>query len=290
MNPPSSIGGPPVLSEKQRSALVSLLADDDPGVYQTVRRKILAYGVEACQWLRPHTLSDDPVLRRRATEVLHYLLRQAADNEFLAFCLRQGEDCCLEEGCWLLARTEYPDISPAAYQAILDQTAAELRERLPPKAGVQETLAAINHQLFTVSGYAGNELNYYDPENSYLNRVIDRRLGNPISLCLIYLFVARRLQLPVAGIGLPGHFLCRYQSSTEEIYIDAFNKGKLLLRADCVKYLQQTSYGYQEQFLNPVSPRRILLRVCTNLHQIYQHTEKTRERERMQRYIVALTK
>src|SRR5438876_909316 len=87
MNPPSSIGRVPSLSAKQRSALVTLLADDDPGIYQTVRRKILAYGPEACEWLRPHTLSTDPVLRRRAIEALHYLLRQDADNRFLTFCL-----------------------------------------------------------------------------------------------------------------------------------------------------------------------------------------------------------
>ncbi len=284
------MGRAPNLSEGQRSALVSLLADDDATIYQTVRRKILSYGVEATEWVRPHTLSSDPVLRRRATEVLHYLLRQDADNRFLGFCLKHGEDCNVEEGCWLLAQTQYPDVNPAAYEAMLDHFAAELRQRFEFKAGAESLLATINHHVFNTQGFAGNDQNYYDPENSYLNRVIDRRIGNPISLCLVYLFIARRLHLPIAGIGMPGHFLCRYQSSTEEIYIDAFNRGKLLTRADCIKYLTQTSYGYQESFLNPVTPRRILLRTCTNLHQIYQHLELTHERERLQRYIVALSK
>lgn len=279
------------MSEKQRSALVSLLADDDPAIYQTVRRTILSYGAEAGEWVRPHTLSSDPVLRRRATEVLHYLLRQAADQRFHAFCLKHhGEECNIEEGCWLLSQTQYPDINPAAYEALLDNYAADLRERVDPKAGVEAVLATINHYLFNVVGFAGNEQNYYDPDNSYLTKVLDRRLGNPISLCLVYLAVSRRLHLPVTGIGMPGHFLCRYQSSTFEIFIDAFNRGKLLTRADCIKYLVQTSYGYQESFLNPLSPRRMLLRMCTNLHQIYQHLELTEDRERLQRYKVALSK
>ena len=127
-------------------------------------------------------------------------------------------------------------------------------------------------------------------ENSYLNSVIDRRTGNPISLCMVYLFLSRRLHLPVTGIGMPGHFLCRFQCSTDELYIDAFNRGKLLTRTDCVKYLVQTNYGFQDGLLSPATPRRILLRMCSNLHQIYLHLKLAEETARLQRYIVALAK
>jgi regulator of sirC expression with transglutaminase-like and TPR domain len=120
--------------------------------------------------------------------------------------------------------------------------------------------------------------------------VIDRRTGNPISLCMVYLFLARRLHLPVAGIGMPGHFLCRFQCPTDELYIDAFNRGKLLSRTDCVTYLVQTNYGFQEVLLAPATPRRILLRMCSNLHQIYLHLKLADETARLQRYIVALAK
>jgi regulator of sirC expression with transglutaminase-like and TPR domain len=96
--------------------------------------------------------------------------------------------------------------------------------------------------------------------------------------------------LPVAGIGMPGHFLCRFQCSTDELYIDAFNRGKLLSRTDCVKYLVQTNYGFQEGLLSPATPRRILLRMCSNLHQIYLHLKLAEETARLQRYIVALAK
>jgi regulator of sirC expression with transglutaminase-like and TPR domain len=120
--------------------------------------------------------------------------------------------------------------------------------------------------------------------------VVDRRTGNPISLCLVYLFIARRLRLPIVGIGMPGHFLIRFQSSTGEVFIDAFNRGKLLSKADCVKYLLHTSHGFQEGYLAPVSPRRVLLRVCSNLHQIYAQLELAEDTSRLQRYIVALAK
>ena len=119
---------------------------------------------------------------------------------------------------------------------------------------------------------------------------MDRRTGNPVSLSLVYLFVSRRLRLPVAGIGMPGHFLCRFQCSTDEIFIDAFNRGRLLTKADCVKYLLNTSYGFQEGLLAPATPRRILLRMCSTLHQIYSHLKQASEISRVQRYIVALAK
>jgi regulator of sirC expression with transglutaminase-like and TPR domain len=270
--------------------LLKLLTDDDIAVYQTIRGKILSYGQSAVDWLRPHTLSADPVLRRRAAELVQHLARQDADNRFLGFCLSQGEDLDIEEGAWLLARTQYPEINVAAYQALFDSYSGDLRERINLGGPPESILAGVNQYLFSDLGFLGNETNYYDPDNSYLNRVVDRRTGNPISLCLVYLLVARRLRLPIVGIGMPGHFLIRFQSSLGELYIDAFNRGKLLTKADCIKYLLHTSHGFQESYLSPVTHRRVLLRVCSNLHQIYAQLELADETSRVQRYIVALAK
>jgi regulator of sirC expression with transglutaminase-like and TPR domain len=107
---------------------------------------------------------------------------------------------------------------------------------------------------------------------------------------MIYLSVCRRLKLPVTGIGLPGHFLCRFQDPRQEIYIDAFNRGRVLTKADCMKYLKQSGYEFHEAFLVPASPRRILLRMCSNLHQIYQREGQRPHASRLQGYIVALSK
>src|SRR5205807_1185441 len=110
----------------------------------------------------------------------------------------------LEQGLWLLAQTEYPEINVEAYQALLDTFASEVAERLEPGGEPKALLGKLNDYIFGELRFAGNEENYYDPENSYLNRVVDRRTGNPINLCVVYLLLARRLRLPVAGIGLPG--------------------------------------------------------------------------------------
>jgi regulator of sirC expression with transglutaminase-like and TPR domain len=278
------------LPDRQQAALLTLLGDEDLSVYQVVREKILSCGPMARQWLQPHSLSSDPLLRRRTQELIRRFDRLSADDEFLAFCLRTGEDCNLEEAAWLLARTLYPDINVEAYQALLDSFAAELRERLAAYKRASQKLGAISNYLFTELSFTGNEREYYDPENSYLNRVLDRRTGNPINLCVIYILIARRLRLPVVGIGLPGHFLCRYQSSAEEIYIDPFNRGRQLTRADCVHHLVRGNYDLNDEYLTPVTPRRIFQRICRNLHQIYLQMEALDEATRLQRYLIALEK
>lgn len=286
----ASSTAPEALSESQRAALLTLLTDDDPAVYRKIRQKIIAYGPAASAWLRPHSFSRDPILRRRAQEIVLSFDRQAADNEFLGFCLNNGQNFDLEEGAWTLTQTQYPDINVDGYRALLDSFAADIREELPSDANPEDLLGVVNRYLFEGLGFAGNEEQYYNPEDSYLNRVLDRRTGNPISLCLIYLLIASRLRLPITGIGLPGHFVCRYQSSSAEIYVDAFNGGKLLTKADCIQYLLQGNYSVREDYLTPVSPRRLLLRVCGNLHQIYLHLEQTEPATRVQRYLVALAR
>ena len=278
------------LSANQRSALISLLVDDDPAIYQVVRGKLLSYGPTVCEWLRPHMLSSDPVMRRRALEIVHHLARKDSDERFLEFCLHHGEELDLEEGTGLLAQTQYPDANNDAYRALYDQWAAELRERIDFTADAEKLLGMVNQYLFDQLGFSGNEQYGDSPENCYLNRVVDERTGNSISLSAIYLFIARRLRLPITGIGLPGHFICRYQSTRREIYIDAFRRGRFWTKADCIKHLLNTHHGLQEGYLSPVSPRRILLRMCANLHQTYANQEMLDEAARMQRYLVALAK
>jgi len=278
------------LSESRKAALVNLLADDDPAVYHKIRQKILSFGPSAAEWLRPHTSSREPALRRRTQELVLKFDRQTADNSFLGFCLKQGQELDVEQGAWLLAQTQYPDINVEGYRALLDSYTADLGERVAQAGSSEAALECVNNYLFDELGFFGNEENYYDPDNSYLNRVMDRRTGNPINLCLVYMLVARRLKLPVTGIGLPGHFICRFQSSAKEIYIDAFNKGKLLSKADCIQYLLQGNYSVRDDYLSPVTPRRMLLRVCGNLHQIYLHLDQSEAATRVQRYLVALSR
>jgi regulator of sirC expression with transglutaminase-like and TPR domain len=276
-------------SESEKSALLKLLCDEDESVHQAVRTRIISGGLTSDLWMRTHALSDDPVLRRRSRDIVRYFARQAADNRFLGFCLKNGEEPDIEEAALQLAATEFPDISFDGYRALLDDHADSLRPRLAGHSSAQWILHVLNKRLFEELGFEGNEQDYYDPNNSYLNCVLDRRLGSPISLCLLTILVGRRLALPIAGVGLPGHFICRFQSATEEIYVDPFNRGHMLTRQDCIKHLVDSGHGFAESALSPWSGRKMLLRVCLNLHHAYMQSGQPDKAARFQRYVIALS-
>jgi regulator of sirC expression with transglutaminase-like and TPR domain len=141
--------------------------------------------------------------------------------------------------------------------------------------------------LFKTLGFRGNREDYLDPDNSYLNRVLDRRLGIPITLAAVYLFVARRLRLPLVGVNMPGHFLLRWHGTDTTFYIDAFNEGLLLNEDQCRDFCITNGFGV-ESLREPATPRQILLRMCRNLHGIYRETDPDRA-EHFGRYLALLS-
>jgi len=276
---------PAPLTSGQREALLKLLDDEDPEIVRVARQRLIAEGEVLIPWLRPHTLSNNPNLRRRTREILLHFEARDADQRMRTFCRRAGEDLDLEEGTLRLAQTRYPELNIDAYKALLDDWAARVAEWLPDnRRDADDVLGALHVVLFQELSLRGNESDYYQPENSYLNCVIDRRTGNPITLSTIILLIGRRLQLPMVGIGLPAHFLCRYQSPTRQVYLDAFNGGRLLSRTDCIAFVNQLGRPFEESFLQPVSPRRMLQRMCTNLEHAYENLEMLPELIRVRGY------
>jgi regulator of sirC expression with transglutaminase-like and TPR domain len=178
----------------------------------------------------------------------------------------------LAKAALYIAQEEYPDLDTAAYLNALDVMAAEVEERLPVERYPLRIIQSLNKYFYDDLGYTGNTSNYYDPRNSFLNEVIDQRTGIPISLSVLYLEVARRLDFPMVGIGMPGHFLIRPEFQDTGIFVDAFNRGEILFEQDCEERLAQI-YGrpvqLQPRFTEAVSPRQLLTRMLTNLKFIY---------------------
>jgi regulator of sirC expression with transglutaminase-like and TPR domain len=278
------------LNANERTALLTLLEDEDPAIQDLLVDQLVSYGPAALEWLQPSLSGRSGVIRRRFELIKEQLGRQENDASFLKFCIGSESDMDLEDGLWRLARSEFPSISIDGYRALIDSFAEVLKDRLDSVDDGEGRFAMINHYLFDELEFSGNEENYYDPQNSYLNRVIDRRLGIPITLSVVLLLISDRLNLPVTGIGMPGHFLCRYQTSREEFYIDAFNRGRLLSKAECVRFLNEGGAGFKEEYLSPVSSRAIMIRICRNLVQIHRQNEDADMEERIGRYVTALSR
>lgn len=178
----------------------------------------------------------------------------------------------LAKAALYMALEEYPNLEPQEYLNALDTIADEVRDRLPVQNYPLRIIQTINRYLYGDLQFAGNDADYYDPRNSFLNQVIDRRTGIPISLSLVYLEVAKRIDFPMVGIGMPGHFLIRPDFEDAGIFVDAFNGGEILFPEDCRGRLSQI-YGQPMEllpaFLAPVSRRQLLGRMLGNLKAIY---------------------
>ncbi len=178
----------------------------------------------------------------------------------------------LAEAALLLATEEYPHLSLGPYLDELDRMAAGVERKTATDSPPIETIEAINQVLFVDYGFEGNSENYYDPRNSFLNDVIERRTGIPITLSAIYIEVARRIGFAIDGVGVPGHFLVKHVSRTEEIFIDPFNQGSILTPEECRGLLPpgRLETGQRmERWLRRVTNRHILTRMLANLKSIY---------------------
>jgi regulator of sirC expression with transglutaminase-like and TPR domain len=169
-----------------------------------------------------------------------------------------------------IAMLETPDLDPAPSLAILDRLASEIAARVPSYAPGLEFLRAANAYLFRELGFRGNEGDYHDPRNSCLNYVLDRRTGIPITLSLVYIEVARRLGRPVAGVGLPGHFIVQYDDGEFSTYLDPFHEGRLLTATECLQLAREhTGVEPDATALAPVGTRYIVVRMLNNLRASY---------------------
>jgi regulator of sirC expression with transglutaminase-like and TPR domain len=171
-----------------------------------------------------------------------------------------------------IARSEYPSLDLPYYLSHLEGLAKRVRARMRSSPTARETIALLNRVLFEEEGLRGNRENYYDPRNSFLNDVLDRKLGIPITISVIYMDVARRVGFPLCGTGMPGHFLVKRCDPAGEIIVDPFNRGRIVSTAECRERLHEIYSGEIEmrpEFLYAVSHREILTRILNNLRQVY---------------------
>lgn len=173
----------------------------------------------------------------------------------------------LESAALEIARIEYPDLDANSSVAQLDHYAYEIAGRVNDFSEGASFVAVANEYLFGELGFGGDEEDYYNPANCCLNRVLETRRGIPITLSIVYLEVARRLAMPVRGVGLPGHFLVRYDDPRYSAIIDPFHGGQIVDASRCC-YLAQLE-SLEEGMLDAVDHRHIAMRLVNNLRGIY---------------------
>ncbi|MEO6163982.1 MAG: tetratricopeptide repeat protein [Candidatus Binatia bacterium] len=193
-------------------------------------------------------------------------------REFRQAVERPEEAIDLGRAALTIALAEYPELDCLDYLRRIDSLALEVAERSGTDADAFRSLAALNFVLFSEHGFRGNRDAYYDAENSFLNRVIERKTGIPITLSVLYMEVAQRIGLNFNGVGFPGHFLVKTAIDSNEIVIDPFNGGEIKSSKDLDQMLREMyggKVGLRPEFLVPVTRKQILLRMLGNLKAIY---------------------
>ncbi len=208
-----------------------------------------------------------------------------APDPFAELLARDEAEIDLARACLLIAADAYPGLDVDGYLGEIERLAARLRGRLAPGGGTEERVLALNEFLFDDLGFSGNAGNYYDPRNSFLNEVLDRRTGIPITLSVLYLELGRRIGLELEGVSFPGHFLVRLRVRGAMLVLDPFSGGEALSETDLRERLQRVipegaAGGVPvdalplDPFLEPANKRQILARLLRNLKGIYREADK----------------
>jgi regulator of sirC expression with transglutaminase-like and TPR domain len=262
-------------TQSQLAAALSLLDDPDPTVQRSVREHLAQTPEQSIPALRQVIRQgDDPDVNDAAQAVL----RRIGTGRFVAEIRNVAEhadgDIDLEAGAFAIAFLGYPELVVEDYYQQLDTMATMLYPRMRRIGGGVNLVGEMSRYLSEELGFRGCEQeDYHNPENSFMNRVIDRRVGIPITLSITYLMLARRLGVSLYGVGFPFHYLLRFEGDRQEFYVDPFYDGRFLSREDCLRALEKMGMDTDGDPLTPLSNRATIQRMMHNLVEIYRGTD-----------------
>jgi regulator of sirC expression with transglutaminase-like and TPR domain len=269
-----------VPSPARIDALLRLITDPNESIARRIQEELACMGPPVLPALKK-AFDQDQTLKARLNWVFDEIHFGQLRQRFQAFSEATPVDW--EQGAFLIAQLAYPHLNVPDYQEKLDQLAQEFGaewklEALPP----QDAARHLADFLFKTKGFSGNREQYYEPDNSFVNRVIDRRVGIPITLSAILVFVGNRLELPLVGVGMPGHFLVRIQGTAPPLFLDGFNRGAVLREEHCRQFIASTGLKVDPRYLEASPPLIILARMLRNLLGIYKEAQQIEPARRIE--------
>ncbi|MFC5625236.1 transglutaminase-like domain-containing protein [Algoriphagus winogradskyi] len=266
------------LTPGELNALVSLLDDSDREVRMHVRDRIISLGNDIIPFLeKKWENSFNPDIQKEIEELVHDLQFSLLKERLKDW--RDTDDRDLLTGLWIINTYQYPDLEYARLNAEMHQIYFEVWTAFKNDLSPYEQVRAINNVLFNTLRFSANTKNFHSPANSMLSSVLDSKRGNPLTLCSIYLLVAKKLGLPIYGVNLPNLFVLTYKSADVTFYINAFNKGLIFSRKDIFNYLEQLKIEPKEDYFEPCAHLQIMLRMFRNLENSF---EKLGEADKVQ--------
>ncbi|WP_144603339.1 transglutaminase-like domain-containing protein [Algoriphagus algorifonticola] len=252
------------LSASELNALVSLLDDTDLEVKNHVRERIISLGTEIIPYLeKKWENSFNPEIQKEIEILVHDLQFSLVKRRLEEW--KNSEDQDLLTGLWIINTYQYPDLEFEKLNAEMHQIYFDVWTAFRNDLEPYDQIRIINNVLFNTLRFGANTKNFHSPGNSMLSTVLDTKKGNPISLCAIYMLVAKKLGLPIYGVNLPNLFVLTYKTDELTFYINAFNKGLVFSRKDIQNYLNHLKIEPKEEYFEPTDNLQIIMRSLRNL-------------------------
>ncbi len=265
-------------------ALISLLDDQDPEVQQHVHGKLISLGLEGVSRLETAWEAEQSKLIQEAIEeIIHRIQTEDANNRLLGW-FRQPAPHLLD-GWFALTSYQYPGLDFQHFRAQVNRLVSRTWLELRSGMSVADKIHVINKMLFARERLRPNRKDLQDPQNFFLNTLLETRKGAPISLGLLYLMLCRELEMPLEGLVLPGYFALAYRHGGEEFYVDVFNKGALFPREELVRFLRETNVENEEKYTQPASNQAMMLELIRALMVAYRSKKQLEKAEELQRLI-----
>ncbi len=271
------------LTNSQVHALRILLEDSEPSTVAAIDQQIASFS-ESDQRKLLETFREIERPRFSIPRPLESFHWKELEHSFADWAASPPGALDLEEGVLLVNAFGFPLEDPSSCSRELDEIAASLKRKLRGKAPPKELFKRVAGFLHEDLAFDGNVEDYYNPDNSYLSRILARKLGIPITLSLVYILLGQRVGLPIKGVGLPGHFIVRYETPEESIFLDPFDRGKTLQVEECAAIVRGLGYPFDMRFLNETPARLIVERMLNNLIGIYQRADDQDRAQQLTRY------
>jgi len=291
-----------MMSSSEIEALINLIDDPDEHIYRQVKERIVAIGEQAIPSLENvwevNTFGKE--FQQRIEDIIHDIQYESVLQGLESWAKNGGED--LFAGALLVARYQYPDLDETEAYDRLTKLHQDIWLELNDDLTALEKVKVINHILFDVHGFRGNKKNYHAAQNNYLSTVLESKKGNPLSLSILYIVLAQRLEVPIYGVNLPNHFVMAYvdkynilklienkisgQQNKDDVlfYINAFSQGTIVHKNEISSYLQELGLKDEEKYYQPCDNKSMVIRLLNNLILSYDrlgYPEKVEEIKRL---------
>lgn len=274
------------MDEKELHALVTLLDDPDQLISEEIENKLLSLGPEIIPSLEEYWESAfDPFIQERLEKIIHAIQFDQIKNELLIW--KMSNSFNLLEGLIIINSYQYPSYDNNLIRMSLEELKRDIWMELRYEMTPYEKVSLMNYVLFDKFGLSGNTNDYHNPQNSFIGRVLETKKGNPLTLSCIYSIVAQKLDIPIFGINLPKHFILSYLDEDQNadhllFYLNAFNKGQVMQKADVISFLKQLNLPLSKEFMLPCDNVTILKRVLRNLVTAYEQNESVGKKQEIE--------